>query len=57
MIKKYFEVYYDGEFGTALVKVYYIDPIRDRFLVVNDKGYFMWVYTKDCIIKKDDNDD
>lgn len=56
MIKEYFEVYYDGEFCTERVKVYYIDPIRDRFLVVDNEGYFMWVYTKDCILKKDDND-
>ena len=57
MFKEYFEVYYDGEFGTERVKVYYIDPIRDRFLVADDEGYFMWVNTKDCMLKnKDDND-
>ena len=56
MIKEYFEVYYDGEFGTKRVKVYYIDLIRDRFLVADDEGYLMWVNTKDCILKKDDND-
>ena len=55
MFKEYFEVYYDGEFGTKRVKVYYIDLIRDRFLVADDEGYFMWVSTKDCMLKKDDN--
>ncbi len=56
MIKEYFEVYYDGDFCMERVKVYYIDPIKDRFLVVTNEGDFMWVYTKDCILKKDDND-
>lgn len=29
-------------------KVYAIDPIGHKFLVVKDSRYFKWVDTKDC---------
>lgn len=36
---------YDDEHPS---KVYYIDANRDRFLVVNEDGFFKWVDTDDC---------
>lgn len=52
-----FEVCYDdgNYFGTS--KVYAIDTVRDRFLVVNAHGDFLWANTEDCIIKKEDKND
>lgn len=35
-------------------KVYAIDSVRDRFLVVDDLGYFHWVNTEDCQLVKED---
>ncbi len=54
------EVYYQGEhyFGTLRSKVYYVDPNRDRFLITDNEGYFIWVKTEDCKIwKGKENDD
>lgn len=31
-------------------KVYFVDPVRDRFLVVTDRKTFYWVSTEDCEI-------
>ena len=45
-------VYYYGEYGeTESSKVYYVDPNRDRFLVVDTNGHFEWVNTCDCRLK------
>lgn len=38
---------YDDEHKS---KVYDIDTNRDRFLVVNEDGFFKWVDTDDCKI-------
>lgn len=47
-----FEVHYnDGKYFGAS-KVYAIDTVRDRFLVVNARGIFQWVNTENCVIKK-----
>lgn len=52
-----FEVnYYDGNYFGAS-KVYAIDTVRDRFLVVNARGKFIWVNTESCIIKKEKKND
>lgn len=52
-----FEVnYYDGNYFGAS-KVYAIDTVRDRFLVVNARGKFIWVNTESCIIKKEEKKD
>lgn len=51
---------YQGEhcFGTLRSKVYYVDPNRDRFLITDNEGYFIWVKTEDCKIwKGEENDD
>lgn len=29
-------------------KVYFVDPVRDRFLVTTDSKTFHWVSTDDC---------
>lgn len=57
MIKENLEVYYDDGEHEGKSKVYYIDPNRDRFLIVNYHGYFRWVSTNDCaILEENDND-
>lgn len=48
-----FEVYYDNGDYHGSSKVYAIDTNGDRFLVINVYGDFLWVNTKDCIIKKE----
>lgn len=57
-----FEVYYevglpgDCDYcGTS--KVYAIDTTRDRFLIVNACGEFLWVDTKDCTIVEEEKND
>lgn len=49
-----FEVYCDNDDYTGTSKVYAIDPTRDRFLIVNACGEFLWVDTKDCMIERDE---
>lgn len=48
-------VWFDEYYYEHLSRVYYIDSARDRFLVVNDAGKFVWVKTEDC--KLEDNED
>lgn len=52
-----FEVYYEWGSYCGTSKVYAIDTTRDRFLVVNAHGEFLWVDTKDCtIVEENEND-
>lgn len=44
--------FYDGGFRSGRSKVYAIDTIRDRFLIVDDDGDFRWAGTEDCEIVK-----
>lgn len=49
------KVYWDDEYGcTYESKVYCIDSVRDRFLVVDRKGHFVWVSTDDCELMEED---
>ena len=51
-----FEVYYDyGDYEGGKSKVYAIDTISHRFLIVTNSGYFKWVLTEDCEIVKEDD--
>ena len=47
-------VWFDEYDDQHVSRVYCIDSVRDRFLVVND-GNFVWVKTEDC--KLEDNED
>lgn len=38
-------------------KVYFVDPARDRFLVVTDRKTFRWVSTSDCELLKGENNE
>lgn len=53
MSKENLEVYYDDGEYEGKSKVYYIDPNRDRFLIVDYHGYFRWVSTNDCEIAEE----
>lgn len=46
-----FKIYYDDGDYCCTSKVYAIDTVRDRFLIVNSYGKFIWVNTKDCYLK------
>lgn len=41
-------VWFDEYDCQHVFAVYCIDSVRDRFLVVNDAGNFVWVKTEDC---------
>lgn len=44
-----FEVYwYDEHNNYNRSKVYWTDPVQDRFLVVDRYGHFAWVKTYYC---------
>lgn len=43
-----FKVVYDDYCQTIHSDVYAIDGGRDRFLIVDDGGNFIWVPTDDC---------
>lgn len=49
-----FEVFCDNDDFHGTSKVYAIDTTRDRFLIVNACGEFLWVDTKDCMIERDE---
>lgn len=49
-----FEVFCDNDDFNGTSKVYAIDTTRDRFLIVNACGEFLWVDTKDCMIERDE---
>lgn len=53
MSKEILEIYYDDGEHEGKSKVYYIDPHRDRFLIVDYRGYFKWVDTNDCQIDEE----
>ena len=57
MSKENLEVYYDDGEHEGKSKVYYIDPNRDRFLIVDYRGCFVWVNTNDCEIVEENNND
>ena len=43
------EVLFDDDYlGCIQSKVYSIDSVRDRFLIIDKDGWFKWVSTKDC---------
>lgn len=44
----------DDDYYAYDSKVYAIDPIGHKFLVVNDYGYFKWVDTGDCELIKEE---
>ena len=49
------EVYYYGEYYQEHSKIYYVDPNRDRFLVIDSDRYFKWVNTEDCRSTKEED--
>ena len=57
MSKENLEVYYDDGEHEGKSKVYYIDPNRDRFLIVDYRGCFIWISTNDCEIVEENNND
>lgn len=48
-------VWFDEYYDPHVSAVYCIDTVRDRFLVINDAGNFIWVKTEDC--KLEDSED
>lgn len=40
--------WYDGYGRSNDSPVYFVDPVRDRFLVVTDSKNFYWVSTGNC---------
>lgn len=38
-------------------KVYFVDSVRDRFLVVTDHKTFYWVSTGDCELLEGENNE
>lgn len=46
------KIKYEREYGfvTGISKVYYVDSLHNRFLIVNPNGYFEWVKIEDCEI-------
>lgn len=48
-------VWFDEYYDPHVSAVYFIDSVRDRFLVINDAGNFVWVKTEDC--KLEDSED
>ena len=52
-----FEVYYNNGYYYGTSKVYAIDTIKDRFLIVNTQDRFLWVDIEDCTIEKENKND
>lgn len=50
LYKELYVYWYDMHDDEHKSKVYDIDTNRDRFLVVNEDGFFRWVDTDDCKI-------
>lgn len=48
-----FIVKYEGDY-TITSKVYAIDTVRDRFLIVDIWDNFVWVDTRNCEFVKED---
>lgn len=45
-------VWYDNYGNSHNSPVYFVDGVRDRFLVVNEDKIFRWVSTNDCELLK-----
>lgn len=57
-MKTNFKVIWDGDYYNIYSKVYAVDMNRDRFLIVDDHGWFKWVPTDECRLDgKEDEDD
>lgn len=52
-----FEVYYNDGYYCGTSKVYAIDTIKDRFLIVNTHDRFLWIDTENCTIEKENKND
>ena len=52
-----FEVYYNNGYYCGTSKVYAIDTIKDRFLIVNTHDRFLLVDIEDCTIEKENKND
>ena len=52
-----FKVIWDGDYYNIYSEVYAIDTARDRFLIVDDHGWFKWVPTDECRIDKEAEDE
>jgi hypothetical protein len=55
-MKGTFKVIWDGDGYNIYSEVYAVDMTRDRFLIVNDCGWFKWVPTNECRIDKEDKE-
>lgn len=44
--------WYDDYGNSHNSPVYFVDPVRDRFLVVTESKKFCWVSTSDCELLK-----
>ena len=44
----------DDDYYSYNSKVYAIDPVGPKFLVVKESRYFKWVDTKDCEFIKEE---
>lgn len=47
-------IWYDDYDNEHTSRVYAIDSVRDRFLVVDDNEFFNWADTKDCKLVKEE---
>ena len=47
-------VWYDNYGNPHNSSVYFVDSVRDRFLVVSEDKTFHWVSTSDCELIDDD---
>ena len=45
-------VWYDNYGNSHNSPVYFVDGVRDRFLVVDEDKIFRWVFTNDCELLK-----
>lgn len=48
-----FVTWYDNYGCSHDSPVYFVDSVRDRFLVVNEDKIFHWVSTSDCELLKE----
>lgn len=47
-IPEFFVIWYDDCDVPHDSLVYFVDPIRDRFLVAHEDKNFRWISTSDC---------
>ena len=45
---EFFVIWYDDNGVPHDSLVYFVDPIRDRFLVAHEDKNFRWISTSDC---------